>query len=171
MITIIMNEQMNIEVDAATTHTPVLIVGGGYAGTAAAFFLAQNGVRAIAVDRHDGPSVQGRARGVNQRTMELYRTLGIHNEVEALSAPFAGDAGVARCATLTGAWDWLFDPEPDSRLATVSPSTFVMADQNTVEPGADPPSTRTRCHHRARHRRRAHRGRRERCDGNPTKAG
>lgn len=129
-----MNEQMNIEVDAATTHTPVLIVGGGYAGTAAALFLAQNGVRAIAVDRHDGPSVQGRARGVNQRTMELYRTLGIHNEVEALSAPFAGDAGVARCASLAGAWDWLFDPAPDPRLATVSPSTFVMADQNTVEP-------------------------------------
>ncbi|GAB3610753.1 FAD-dependent oxidoreductase [Humibacter ginsengiterrae] len=129
-----MNEQTNNEQGEPAIHVPVLIVGGGYAGTAMALFLAQNGVQALMVDRHDGVSVQGRARGVNQRTMELYRTVGIHEEVEALSAPFAGEAGVARCASLAGPWEWLYDPEPDPRLATISPSSFVMADQNTVEP-------------------------------------
>ncbi|WP_243063392.1 FAD-dependent monooxygenase [Humibacter sp. RRB41] len=115
-------------------HVAVLVVGGGYAGTAMVMFLAQNGIRALMVDRHDQPGVQGRARGVNQRTMELYRAAGMSREVEKLSAPFAGDAGVARCASLSEPWEWLFDPEPDPRLEAISPARFVMADQNTVEP-------------------------------------
>lgn len=123
-----------LEGATAAEHVPVLIVGGGYAGTAMAMFLAQNGIRAMMVDRHDQPSVQGRARGVNQRTMELYRAIGVAREVEALSTPFAGDAGVARCRSLSEQWEWLFDPDPDPRLETLSPSRFVMADQNTVEP-------------------------------------
>jgi 2-polyprenyl-6-methoxyphenol hydroxylase-like FAD-dependent oxidoreductase len=127
-------ELRDLEGATEIERVPVLIVGGGYAGTAMAMFLAQNGVRAMMVDRHDQPSVQGRARGVNQRTMELYRAVGVDREVEELSAPFAGDAGVARCASLSEPWEWLFDPEPDPRLEVISPARFVMADQNTVEP-------------------------------------
>lgn len=115
-------------------HVPVLVVGGGYAGTTMAMFLAHNGIRVMMVDRHDQPSVQGRARGVNQRTMEVYRSVGVDRQVEAQSAPFTGDAGVARCAPLSAPWEWLFDPEPDPRLQTITPAHFVMADQNSVEP-------------------------------------
>ncbi|MFC6704606.1 FAD-dependent monooxygenase [Flexivirga alba] len=124
------------ELEGATDveRVPVLIVGGGYAGTAMAMLLAQNGIRALMVDRHDQPSVQGRARGVNQRTMELYRAAGVDRLVAELSAPFVEDAGVARCASLSEPWEWLFDPEPDPRLETISPSRFIMADQSTVEP-------------------------------------
>ena len=53
------------------SHTTVLIVGGGYAGLAASVFLSAHGVPSVLADRHPAGSVQGRARGINQRTMEL----------------------------------------------------------------------------------------------------
>ena len=116
------------------SQTSVLIVGGGYAGLASAVFLSAHGVRCILADRHPAVSVQGRARGINQRTMELYRPLGLEPALLEAARPFAGDSGVARCQVLAGDWEWLFDPEPDPAAALASPSGFCMADQNTVEP-------------------------------------
>ena len=115
------------------SHTGVLIVGGGYAGLACAVFLSAHGVPCILADRHPAVSVQGRARGINQRTMELYRPLGLEPALLDAARPFAGDSGVARCQVLSGDWEWLFDPEPDPAAAQASPSAFCMADQNTVE--------------------------------------
>ena len=116
------------------SHTTVLIVGGGYAGLAASVFLSAHGVPSVLADRHPAGSVQGRARGINQRTMELYRPLGLEPALLEAARPFAADSGVARCQTLSGEWEWLFDPEPDPAAALASPSAFCMADQNTVEP-------------------------------------
>jgi putative polyketide hydroxylase len=116
------------------SRTTVLIVGGGYAGLASSLFLSAHGVPSVLADRHPAVSVQGRARGINQRTMELYRPLGLELALLEASRPFAADAGVARCQTLSGEWEWLFDPEPDPAAALASPSGFCMADQNTVEP-------------------------------------
>lgn len=116
------------------SQTSVLIVGGGYAGLAAAVFLSVHGVPCILADRHPAVSVQGRARGINQRTMELYRPLGLEPALLEAARPFAGDAGVARCQTLAGDWEWLFDPEPDPAAGLASPAAFCLADQNTVEP-------------------------------------
>ncbi|MFE0021540.1 FAD-dependent monooxygenase [Amycolatopsis sp. NPDC059021] len=115
---------------------PVLIVGGGYAGLASSAFLAAQGVRSLLVDRHPGIPIQGRARGINPRTMELYRPLGIEDAVMAAGAPFDGEAGVVRCASIAGEWNWLLD---DSHgLPRVMPdrtaARFCMADQSSVEP-------------------------------------
>jgi putative polyketide hydroxylase len=115
-------------------HTPVLIVGGGYASLASSLFLSEHGVRPLLVDRHPGPSIQRRAHGINQRTMELYRPLGPEPAITAAGAPFAGEAGVVRCETLTGPWEWLFAPEPDAAAEALSPARFCMADRNAVEP-------------------------------------
>ncbi|WP_437952733.1 FAD-dependent oxidoreductase [Sorangium sp. So ce296] len=56
---------------------PVLIVGGGVVGLSAALFLRRHGVDVTLVERHAGTSIHPRARGVNARTMELYRELGL----------------------------------------------------------------------------------------------
>ncbi|MEV4443838.1 FAD-dependent oxidoreductase, partial [Streptomyces sp. NPDC049577] len=61
---------------------PVLIVGGGYAGLATSLFLAHHGVRSLLVDRHPGVAIQGRARGINPRTMEIYRPLGLEDRIK-----------------------------------------------------------------------------------------
>ncbi|MET9709616.1 FAD-dependent monooxygenase [Nocardiopsis alba] len=60
---------------SSSEHTQVLIVGGGYAGLSAALFLALRGVPAILVERHPDTSVQPKAFGLNQRSMELLGTV------------------------------------------------------------------------------------------------
>lgn len=60
---------------------PVLIVGAGVAGLSTSLFLAEQGVRSLVVERHAGTSIYPRARGVNGRTMELMRELGLADEI------------------------------------------------------------------------------------------
>ncbi len=57
--------------------TDVLIVGAGPTGLMLANQLARRGIRPLIVDRHDGPSLQTRALGVQARTLEIYAHLGI----------------------------------------------------------------------------------------------
>jgi putative polyketide hydroxylase len=64
-----------------TIHVPVLVAGAGVAGLATSLFLAQHGVRSVIVERHAGTSIYPRARGVNGRTMELARELGLADEI------------------------------------------------------------------------------------------
>lgn len=56
-------------------EVPVLIVGGGAAGTALALELARQGVEARLVDRLSGPSPYTRAITVHARTLELLENI------------------------------------------------------------------------------------------------
>ncbi|WP_163508387.1 FAD-dependent monooxygenase [Fodinicola acaciae] len=113
--------------------TDVLIAGGGLVGLASALFLSRQGIRPVLVDRHPGVSIHGRARGINPRTMEIYRAYGVAEAVERAGKPFDEEAGVARCHTLAGEWEWLFDAD-EPRTSPDTAGVFCMADQNTVEP-------------------------------------
>ncbi|MFG6194825.1 FAD-dependent monooxygenase [Nonomuraea sp. JJY05] len=115
-------------------QTPVLIVGGGYAGLASALFLSHQGVPCLLVDRHAGASLLGRARGINPRTLEIYRPLGLDERVKEAGRPFDEEAGVARCATLAGEWQWLFGDESPRALPELTAGEYCLADQSTVEP-------------------------------------
>ncbi|NUT09639.1 MAG: FAD-binding monooxygenase [Nonomuraea sp.] len=116
------------------TDIPVLIVGGGYAGLASALFLSHHGVPCVLVDRHAGVSILGRARGINPRTMEIYRPLGLERRVKEAGRPFDEEAGVARCATLAGEWQWIFEGGSSRAMPELTAGEFGMADQSTVEP-------------------------------------
>ncbi|WP_405061056.1 FAD-dependent monooxygenase [Kribbella sp. NBC_01505] len=115
-------------------HVPVLVVGGGLVGLATTLFLAHHGVRTLLVDRHSGLSIQGRARGINQRTMEIYRALGLEAAIREAGRPFEDDWGVARCETLASGWHWLFDDDAPRSWPSLSPGEFCQADQSAVEP-------------------------------------
>jgi len=114
--------------------TPVLIVGGGYAGLASSLFLSHHGVPSVLVDRHPGVSVQGRARGINQRTMELYRPLGIEARIREVGRAFDDESGVVRCGNLAGEWTWLLADDTRKPLPELTACEFGMADQRSVEP-------------------------------------
>nr|QBI71326.1 monooxygenase [uncultured bacterium] len=58
-------------------ETPVLIVGGGLTGLAAALFLGQQGVGCHLVEKHETTTVLTRASGISPRTMELLRNAGL----------------------------------------------------------------------------------------------
>ena len=62
---------------------PVLIVGGGPVGLSASILLSRHGVRSLLVERHPGTAIVPKARGINARTMELYRQCGVEADVRA----------------------------------------------------------------------------------------
>ena len=64
-------------------HTPVLIVGGGLTGLSTALFLAWHGVRSLLVERHPDLLIHPRLRGVNPRSMELFRQVGLEPDIRA----------------------------------------------------------------------------------------
>jgi len=84
----------------ASMQVPVLIVGGGVVGLSASLFLAQQGVGSMLVERHRGTSIHPRARGVNGRTMELMRGLGLDEAVRASSVKLGRSVGIYAGQTL-----------------------------------------------------------------------
>jgi 2-polyprenyl-6-methoxyphenol hydroxylase-like FAD-dependent oxidoreductase len=70
--------------------TEVLIVGAGPTGLMLANQLGRRGVRAMIIDRHNGPAQQTRAMGVQARTLEIYDRLGIAEPALQLGARAMG---------------------------------------------------------------------------------
>jgi 2-polyprenyl-6-methoxyphenol hydroxylase-like FAD-dependent oxidoreductase len=68
-------------------EVPVLIVGGGPVGLTASILLSRQGIRSLLVERHPGTAIVPKARGINARTMETYRQIGIEQAIR--------DAGLA----------------------------------------------------------------------------
>jgi putative polyketide hydroxylase len=60
---------------------PVLISGGGPVGLSASLLLSQHGVRSLLVERHPSTAITPKARGINARTMEVFRQCGIDTAI------------------------------------------------------------------------------------------
>jgi 2-polyprenyl-6-methoxyphenol hydroxylase-like FAD-dependent oxidoreductase len=65
----------------------VLIVGAGPTGLTLAIDLGLRGVRAIVVEQKDAPQFLPKMERCNARTMEIYRRMGIVEEVRAAGLP------------------------------------------------------------------------------------
>jgi 2-polyprenyl-6-methoxyphenol hydroxylase-like FAD-dependent oxidoreductase len=61
----------------------VLIVGGGPVGLTVSILLSMAGVTSLLVERHPGTAVHPKARGINSRTMEIFRQCGVEERVRA----------------------------------------------------------------------------------------
>ena len=66
---------------------PVLIVGGGPVGLTASILLSQHGIRSLLAERHPGTAILPKARGINARTMEMYRQCGVDQEIRDAGLP------------------------------------------------------------------------------------
>jgi putative polyketide hydroxylase len=118
----------------SVTETPVLIIGGSLTGLSTALFLTHQGVRCTVVEREPHRSVQFRFRGIHVRTMELYRSVGIEDNIRAVSTDGEQTGGVARVHDLA-------DPNPrwmslpsDGNASLLSPTSFCMCPQDRLEP-------------------------------------
>ena len=82
---------------------PVVIAGGGLIGLSTAMFLAQHGIPSLAVERLKQGSQLPRAAFFHMRTLELFRSAGIEDEVRARSlAEFEPEGSVVLMDTLAG---------------------------------------------------------------------
>jgi len=64
-----------------TIRVPVLVVGAGAAGLTTSLSLSRQAVDHVLVERHDGTSNQPKAHILNQRTMEVFREVGLAEDV------------------------------------------------------------------------------------------
>src|ERR1700739_2090755 len=81
---------------------PVLISGGGPVGLTASLLLSQHGVRSLLVERHPGTALTPKARGINARTMEVFRQCGIEDAVRAAGLAEGGTGLIVWTETLAG---------------------------------------------------------------------
>lgn len=112
---------------------PVLIIGGSLNGLSMALCLARQGVPSLVVERHPGTSVQYKFRGISPRSMEIYRAMGVEDEIRAHRTGHQTEGQVARMKNLADpliAWQGI----PWSDTTEVSPTTAETCDQDVLEP-------------------------------------
>ena len=87
----------------ADIEVPVFIVGGSLVGLSTAMLLGYHGVRSLAVEYHRSTAVHPRAAQTSQRTMEIFRQVGLEQIVRRNSEKqFVQDGGVVAVETLVG---------------------------------------------------------------------
>lgn len=120
-------------------ETDVLIVGSGPAGSAAALALSTLGVPNIMITKYRWTANTPRAHITNQRSMEIFRDLGIDEQVlaDATEHQLVGDT--VFCTSIAGeeigrihTWGTRPDREADYQLS--SPCLTVDIPQTYLEP-------------------------------------
>ena len=118
-----------------TEDVPVLIAGGSLVGLSTGLFLGAQGVRSLVVERHPGTAIHPRAALVNQRTIELYRSVGIEAEIiEASAHEFSQNGAIMSVESLGGREvDWYFR-NINEGVEDLSPSPRLFVTQIGLEP-------------------------------------
>jgi len=114
---------------------PVLIVGGGPVGLTASLLLSQHGVRSLLVERHPGTAILPKARGINARTMEMYRQCGVEQAIREAGLPPERTGLIVWTESLSG-------KEIERRVPgratpenmAVTPATNCLCAQDDLEP-------------------------------------
>jgi 2,4-dichlorophenol 6-monooxygenase len=125
--------------DASVVETDVLVVGSGPAGASAALFLSSLGIGNIMITKYRWTANTPRAHITNQRTMEIFRDLGVEDQVLADATPHGLIGDTVFCTAIAGeeigrilTWGTHPAREADYRLA--SPSLTCDIPQTYLEP-------------------------------------
>src|ERR1700733_16304144 len=93
---------MHGSVGGGMLETDVLIVGSGPAGAAAALCLATLGGEHMVVTKYRWTANTPRAHITNQRTAEIFRDLGIEDQVKADATPHELVGATVFCTSIAG---------------------------------------------------------------------
>ncbi|ACL42515.1 MULTISPECIES: FAD-dependent oxidoreductase [Micrococcaceae] len=125
--------------DSAVVETDVLIVGSGPAGSSAALFLSSLGVPNIVITKYRWTANTPRAHITNQRTMEIFRDLGIEDQVLADATPHHMIGDTVFCTSIAGEeigriLTWGNHPARHADYELASPSLNCDIPQTYLEP-------------------------------------
>lgn len=123
---------------ASDVKVDVLVVGGGVTGLTISALLADLGVRTLTVAKHRGTAPSPRAHITNQRTMEVFRDMGIEKRVMEVSTPLKDLGNGVMATSLTGlevARYSCYGAGVDqlSDFSRASPTELVNAPQHVLE--------------------------------------
>lgn len=120
-------------------HEEVVIVGGGPVGATAALLLAAHGVRSTVIERRRAPQTHPAAHVLSTRTLEIWREIGIEQEIQQLAAPLEELRAIVYCTRLAGT-DLGHVPLLDlpaeqlTAIDALSPTRAAHLPQNQLEP-------------------------------------
>lgn len=125
--------------DSNVVETDVLIVGSGPAGSSAALFLSSLGVPNIMITKYRWTANTPRAHITNQRTMEIFRDLGIEEQVLADATPHEMIGDTVFCTSIAGEeigriLTWGNHPARHADYELASPSLNCDIPQTYLEP-------------------------------------
>ncbi|OAL00750.1 hypothetical protein IQ06DRAFT_148582 [Phaeosphaeriaceae sp. SRC1lsM3a] len=119
---------------------PIAIIGGGPVGLTSSILLSLRKIPHILFERHPSTSIHPKACGLNQRTTEIFRQIGVYEEVLAQAAP----------PETCGRTAWFTSLGPDGRkivdrdawgggqyaaeYEAAGPARYVMLPQIRLEP-------------------------------------
>ena len=116
-------------------ESPVVIVGGSLVGLSTAVFLGAQGIPSLVVERHAGTAIHPRAALVSQRSIELFRALGMQAEIESAAASeFVQNGAIMSVESLGGKeLAWYFRSINEG-VEDLSPSPRLFVTQIGLEP-------------------------------------
>lgn len=110
------------------TETTVFIVGAGPVGMCLALLLDRLGVDSIVVERSPGTTTHPKARGLNARTMEIFRIWGLEESIRARS--FSRNGPIIRwCEKLSGPFVGATHPA----ASNIGPTPGCLVAQDAIE--------------------------------------
>jgi 2-polyprenyl-6-methoxyphenol hydroxylase-like FAD-dependent oxidoreductase len=119
----------------AQEDIPVLIAGGSLVGLSASALLAAQGVPHVLVERHPDTAIHPRAASFHQRTMEIFRTLGLQAAVEdAAAQEFVQNGAIVAVESLAGRELACFYRSFNDGVERLSPTARLFITQVGLEP-------------------------------------
>ncbi|HEY2796121.1 MAG TPA: FAD-dependent monooxygenase [Micromonosporaceae bacterium] len=120
-------------------HTDVLVIGSGPAGAASALFLATYGVEHLVITKYRWTANTPRAHITNQRTVEIFRDMGIEADIQAQGTPHHLMGDTVFCTSLAGeeigrVRTWGTHPLREADYVSASPSSNCDLPQTLLEP-------------------------------------
>ncbi len=118
--------------------TEVLVVGAGLTGATASLLLARHGIKTMMISRGRWVADSPRAHIVNQRTMEVMRSIGLEERCYAAATPGDQMANHTMMTAVNGVefgrlWTWGNDPARAGEYA-FSPGKGCDLPQDRFEP-------------------------------------
>ena len=130
-----------------TEEADVLVIGGGPVGLAMATELSYRGIKAILIEKKPTTSTLAKALGINSRSMEQFRRLGLQEQIAEASYPRDFKPTFVFSTSATGplvfsgklsSWGELADGVPGATFPFYQPGESIscpmFCPQHTLEP-------------------------------------